>query len=208
MESFRRRPSSHMRENHSLGPDRPFLVKRHRDRSREQMRILSEDEDPPSRGEKQRRKKRHAPSFNTSSNSGPRSGLPPDTFVERPQRPPKQKHGASRSFTDVPTNIARPTPRGRREAPHEGKLSSARAPSAVAVSDDEMVPQSSYSGPITSLEFGRMKRELETLKKVCLFRSSCVVQLMEPVQQAAAHNKTIDKQANVGGLSSPHPPSP
>jgi len=40
-------------------------------------------------------------------------------------------------------------------------------------------PQPSYSGPIASMEFNRMRRELELLKK-----------------QSTAHTKTIEKQAN------------
>lgn len=125
---------------------------------------------PPSRGEKHRRKKKHASSLNTVSNSGPRSGPSTDTFVERSQKPSRQKHGSSRSFTDVPTNITRPMSRGMREVSRELKLSSTKIPS-VAASDDEAGPQPSYSAPIASLEFIRMKRELEILKKVSSFRS-------------------------------------
>jgi hypothetical protein len=164
-----------MRENHAPGPDRPFLVKRHREGSREQAHIASDDDEiPTSRGEKHRRKKKQGPStFNIPSGSGSRPGIPADTSADRAQRPAKQKHGPSRPSTDVPPNVVRPVPRGRREVSHEGKVSLAKAPNAVAAADDEVGSQPSYSGPIATMEFNRMKRELETFKKVCCFFMAC-----------------------------------
>lgn len=162
-----------MRDGHPTEPDRPFLVKRHRDGSRERAHILSDDEDvPTTKGEKHRRKKKHpATSANPPSSSGPRPGISTDTYVERPQKSSRQKQGTSRSFTDLPTTVARPMPRVRKEMSRDGKLSSAaKASSVVAASDDEVGPQPSYSGPIASMEFSRMRRELELLKKVCFFR--------------------------------------
>jgi hypothetical protein len=159
-----------MRDGHPIEPDRAFVVKRHRDGSREQAHILSDDEDiPTTKGEKHRRKKKHpATSVNLPSSSGPRSGLSTDTYVERPQKPSRQKQGTSRSFNDVSTTVAR---RGRKEVSRDGKQSSSKASNAVAISDDEVGPQPSYSGPIAAMEFNRMRRELESLKKVCLLRS-------------------------------------
>jgi hypothetical protein len=168
----RRRPP-HMRDGHPNASDRSFLVKRHRDGSHEQAHIPSDDDDiSTTRGEKHRRKKKQpSSSFNASSSSGPRLGLSTDTYVERPQKSSRQKQGTSRSFTDLPTTVARPMPRVRKEMSRDGKLSSAaKASSVVAASDDEVGPQPSYSGPIASMEFSRMRRELELLKKVCFFR--------------------------------------
>jgi hypothetical protein len=168
----RRRPPSHMRDGQPNAPDRPFLVKRHRDGSREQVHVLSDDDDiPTTRGEKHRRKKRHPSSSFNPPSSGPRLGVSTDTYVERPQKSSKQKQGTSRSFTDVSTAVARTIPRGRKEVSRDGKLSSAKASSVVAASDDEVGPQPSYSGPIATMEFNRMRRELELLKKVCFFWS-------------------------------------
>jgi len=163
----RRKPSSHMRENHSSRPDGPFLVKRHRDGSRERAHILSDDDDIPttSRGEKHRRKKKHGPS-SLPSNPGPRPGTSTDVFVERPQKPSKQKQGASRPNADIPSNVVRPVHRGKREVSREGKLSLSKAQNAIVASDDEASSQPSYNGPIATMEFNRMKRELETCKKV------------------------------------------
>jgi hypothetical protein len=62
-------------------------------------------------------------------------------------------------------------PRGRREVSRESKLSSAKSPNAVAASDDEAGSQPNYSGPIATMEFTRMKRELEAFKKVCFLHS-------------------------------------
>jgi hypothetical protein len=56
--------------------------------------------------------------------------------------------------------------RGRKEVSREGKLSLARAPNAAVASDDEAGSQPSYSGPIATMEFNRIKRELEASKKV------------------------------------------
>jgi hypothetical protein len=169
----RRRPPSHMRDGHPIEPDRPFLVKRHRDGSRERAHILSDDEDiHTTKGEKHRRKKKHpATSVNPPSSSGPRPGISTDTYVERPQKSSRQKQGTSRSFTDVSTTVARPMLRGRKEASRDGKQSSAKASNAVVISDDEVGSQPSYGGPIAAMEFNRMRRELESLKKVCPFRS-------------------------------------
>ncbi|KAI0251384.1 hypothetical protein BJV78DRAFT_1211070 [Lactifluus subvellereus] len=178
----RRRPSSHMRENHSLENDFLFfLSKRNREGSREQAHALSDDDDiPTSRGEKHRRKKKHASSsLNTPSNPAPRPGPSIDTFVERSHRSSKQRHGVSSSLSDVPSNIARSIPRSKREVSREGKHSSAKASSVAAVSDDEAGPPSTYGGPIVAMEFNRMKRDLEALKK-----------------QAVIHTKIIQKQAN------------
>ena len=168
----RRRPPSHMRDGHSVEHDRPFLVKRHRDGSREQAHILSDDDDiPTTKGEKHRRKKKHhATSVNPPSSSGPRPGHSTEAYVERSQKPSRPKQGNSRSFTDVSTTAARPMPRGRKEVSRDGKQPSAKAPSAVAITDDEVGPQPSYSGPIAAMEFNRMRRELESLKKVCPLR--------------------------------------
>jgi hypothetical protein len=169
----RRRPPSHMRDGHPNASDRPFLVKRHRDGSHEQAHIPSDDDDiPTTRGEKNRRKKKHpSTALNPPSSSGPRLGLSADTCVERPQKPSRQKQGTSRPFTDVPT-VARPMPRGRKEVSRDSKLSSAaKTSSVVAASDNEVGPQPSYGGPIASTEFNRMRRELELLRKVCFFRS-------------------------------------
>jgi hypothetical protein len=161
------------RDGNPIEPDRPFLVKRHRDGSREQAHILSEDEDVhTTKGEKHRRKKKHpATSVNPPSSSGPRPGLSTDTYVERPQKSSRQKQGISWSFTDVSTTVTRPMLRGKKEVSRDGKQSSAKTSSAVAISDDEVGPQPSYSGPIATMEFNRMRRELESLKKVCLLRS-------------------------------------
>ena len=160
-----------MRENHALVPDRPFLVKRHREGSREQAHVVSDDDEiPTSRGEKHRRKKKQGSSiFNIPSGSGSRPGISTDTFVDRAQRPAKQKHGPSRLSTDVSSNVARTLPRGKREVSHESKPSSTKAPNAVAASEDEVGSQPGYSGPIATMEYNRMKRELETFKKVCRF---------------------------------------
>lgn len=166
----RRRPSSHMRENHSLESDIP-LVKRNREGSREQAHALSDDDDmPTSRGEKYRRKKKHASStLNIPSNPAPRPGPSTDTFVERSHRSSKQRHGVSSSLSDVPSNMARTISRSKREVSREGRYSSAKASSVAVVSDDEAGPPSTYGGPVTAMEFNRMKRELEALKKVCSF---------------------------------------
>ena len=195
----RRRQSSHMRENHALGPERPFLVKKHREGSREQAHVVSDDDEiQTSRGEKHRRKKKQGPStFNMPSSSGSRPGISADTFLDRAQRPVKQKPGPSRSSADVQSNAVRPLPRGRREVSQEGKHSLAKAPNAVPVSEDEAGPQPSYSGPIATMEFNRMKRELETFKKVCCFSTWRVVWLIELSQQVTAQSKAIEKQANV-----------
>jgi hypothetical protein len=168
----RRRPPSRMRDGHPTEPDRSFLVKRHRDGSREQAHIPSDDEDiPTSKGEKHRKKKKHpATSANPPSSSGPRPGLSTDTYAERPQKSSRQKQSTSRSITDASTTVARPTLRGRKEVSRDGKQSSAKASNAAAISDDEVGPQPSYSGPIAAMEFNRMRRELESLKKVCLLR--------------------------------------
>lgn len=165
-----------MRDGHHIEHDRPSFVKRHRDGSREQAHILSDDEDiPTTKGEKHRRKKKHpATSVNHPSSSGPRPGLSTDTHLERPPKSSRQKQGTSRSFTDISTTVARPLQRGRKEASRDRKQ-----PSAVAISDDEVGPQTSCSGPIASKEFHRMRRELESLKKVCLLPSWCMLQLME-----------------------------
>jgi hypothetical protein len=162
-----------MRENHALGSDRPFLVKRHREGSREQAHIASDDDEiPTSRGEKHRRKKKQAPStFNVPSSSGSRPGISTETIVDRAQRLAKQKHGPLRPSNDVPSSSVRPLPRGRIQVSHDGKVSLAKAPNAVAASEDEVGSQPSYSGAIATLEFNRTKRDLEveTLKKVCYF---------------------------------------
>jgi hypothetical protein len=177
----RRRPPSHMRDGQPNVPERPFLVKRHRDGSREQAHIPSDDEDlPATRGEKHRRKKKHpSSSLNPPSSSGPRLGLSADTYVERPQKSSRQKQGTSRSFTDTSTAVARPISRGRKEVSRDGKLPLAKAPSVVAASDDEVGAQPSYSGPIATMEFNRMRRELESLKKVCPLYSCCMLWLMK-----------------------------
>lgn len=155
----RRRLPSHIRDGHPNVPDSAFLVKRHRDGSREQAHIMSDDDDiPTTRGEKHRRKKKHpSSSFNPPSSSGPRLGLSTDTYVERSQKSSRQKQGTSRSFTDVSTTVARPILRGKKEVSRDGKLSSAKASSVVAASDDEVGPQPSYTGPIASMEFNRMR---------------------------------------------------
>ena len=195
----RRRQSSHMRENHALGPERPFLVKKHREGSREQAHVVSDDDEiQTSRGEKHRRKKKQGPStFNMPSSSGPRPGISADTFLDRAQRPVKQKPGPSRSSADVPPNAVRPLPRGRREVSQEGKHPLAKAPNAVPISEDEAGSQPSYSGPIATMEFNRMKRELEAFKKVCCLSSWHVARLMKLSQQVTAQSKAIEKQANV-----------
>jgi hypothetical protein len=169
----RRRPSTLMRENHPPEHDLPFLVKRHRDGSREQAYVLSDDEEiPMSRGEKHRRKKKHASSsLNAPPNPGPRPGPSTDAFVERSHKSSKQRHGISSSLSDVPSNIARTIPRSKRDVSHEGRHTSGKAPSVAAVSDDEAVPQPTYGGPIATMEFNWIKRELEALKKVCSFHS-------------------------------------
>ena len=188
-----------MRENHNLGPDGPFLVKRHREGSREQAHIVSDDDEiPTSRGEKHRRKKKQGSStLNMPSSSGSRPGISADTFLDRAQRPAKQKHGPSRTSVDVSSNAVRPLLRGRREVPHESKLSLAKAPNGVAAPEDDVGSQPSYSGPIATMESNRMKRELETFKKVCSFSPGRVVRLIELAQQVTAQSKTIEKQANV-----------
>jgi len=168
----RRRPS-HVRENYPAGTDRPFLVKRNRGKSREQTRILSDDDNTPtSRGENRRRKKKTFPSSpNIPSTSSHHPGPSVDTIVERTHKSHKCRHDASRTFPDA-TSLAR-------TASREGRRPSTKASSVVAVSDDEAGPQASYSGPIATMEFNRMKKELETLKK-----------------QATAQKRTIEKQAN------------
>jgi hypothetical protein len=189
-----------MRDGHHIEHDKPFLVKRHRDGSREQAHILSDDEDMHlTKGEKHRRKKKHpATSVNHPSSSGPRPGLSTDTHVERPQKSSRQKQGTSRSFTDVSTSVARPMPRGRKEVSRDGKQPSAKASSTVAVSDDDVGPQTSYSGPIAAMEFNRMRRELESLKKVSFLRTCMVYATAHGTpKQSTAHTKTVEKQANV-----------
>jgi hypothetical protein len=168
----RRRPS-HVRENHTVGPDRPFLVKRNRGKSREQTRLLSDDDNATmARSENRRRKKKtFSSSPNIPSTSGHHPGPSTDAIVERTHKSNKYKHDVSRTFPD-PTSLARTTSR-------EGRRPSTKAPSVAAASDDEAGPQASYSGPIATMEFNRMKRELETLKK-----------------QATAQKRTIEKQAN------------
>lgn len=158
----RRRPS-HVRENYTLGPDGPFLVKRNRGKSREQTRLLSDDDNTPmSRGENRRRKKKtFSPSPNIPSTSGYHPGPSTDATGERTHKSHKFKHDVSRTFPD-PTSLARTTSR-------EGRRPSTKASSIAVASDDEAGPQASYSGPIAAMEFNRMKKELETLKKVCLF---------------------------------------
>jgi hypothetical protein len=164
-----RRPPSRIRENHSFEHDFSFVAKRNRDGPRDHV-LSDDDEIPASRGEKHRRKKKHtSSSLNTPSTSGPRPGPSTDTFVDRSHKSSKQKHGMSSSLSDVPTNIARTVPRGMREVSREGRHSSAKAPSVPVISDDEAGPQSTYGGPIVALEFNRMKRESEALKKVCFF---------------------------------------
>ncbi len=191
----RRRPS-HVRENYTVGPDRPFLVKRNRGKSREQARILSdEDNTPMSRGENRRRKKKtFSSSPNIPSTSGHHPGPPADAVVERTHKSHKYKHDVSRTFPDA-TSLARTTSR-------EGRRPSTKAPSVAAASDDEAGPQASYSGPIATMEFNRMKKELETLKKVCLFLCAShlrpIIELMASIQQATAQKRTIEKQASVG----------
>jgi len=196
----RRRPPSHMRDGHPTEPDKAFLVKRYRDGSRERAHILSDDEDiPTTKGEKYRRKKKHSSSsVNPPSSSGPRQGLSTDTYAERLTKSSRQKQGTSRSFTDIPTTAARPMPRGRKEGSRDGKSSSAKAPSAVAVSDDEVGSQPSYSGPIAAMEFNRMRRELESLKKVCPPSFMIYATAHGTLQQSTAYTKTIEKQASVG----------
>jgi phage terminase small subunit len=61
--------------------------------------------------------------------------------------------------------------RGKKEVSREGKLSFSKTPNAVVASDDEASSQPSYIGPIAAMEFNRMKRELETCKKVRSFYS-------------------------------------
>lgn len=162
-----------MRENHTVGPDRPFLVKRNRGKSREQTRLLSDDDNATmARSENRRRKKKtFSSSPNIPSTSGHHPGPSTDAIVERTHKSNKYKHDVSRTFPD-PTSLARTTSR-------EGRRPSTKAPSVAAASDDEAGPQASYSGPIATMEFNRMKRELETLKK-----------------QATAQKRTIEKQAN------------
>ena len=161
--SISRRRPSHARENYTAGPDRPFLVKRNRGKSREQTRILSDDDNTPmSRGENRRRKKKNLSSSpNIPSTSGHHPGPSVDTIMERTHKPHKYKHDASRTFPDA-TSLAR-------TASREGRRPSTKASSVAAVSDDEVGPQASYSGPIAAMEFNRLKKELETLKKVCMF---------------------------------------
>lgn len=168
----RRRPS-HVRENSTAGPDRPFLVKRNRGKSREQARVLSDDDNTPmSRGENRRRKKKtFSSSLNIPSTSSHHPGLSVDPIVERTHKPHKYKHDVSRTFPDA-TSLAR-------TASREGRRPSTKVPSVAAASDDEAGPQASYSGPIATMEFNRMKKELETLKK-----------------QATVQKRTIEKQAN------------
>src|SRR5260370_39452741 len=106
----RRRPPSHMRDGHPTDPDKAFLVKRHRDGSRERAHILSDDEDiPTTKGEKYRRKKKHSSSsVNPPSSSGPRQGLSTDTYPPRLTKSSRQNQATSRSFTAIPTPPAAP----------------------------------------------------------------------------------------------------
>jgi len=168
----RRRPS-HVRENYTAGPERPFLVRRNRGKSREQARILSDDDNTPmSRGENRRRKKKtFSPSPNIPSTSGHHAGPSADIIAERTHKSHKYKHDVSRTFLDA-TSLPR-------TASREGRRPSTKTSSAAAASDDEVGPQASYSGPIATMEFNRMRKELETLKK-----------------QATAQKRTIKKQAN------------
>ncbi|KAH9172210.1 hypothetical protein EDB89DRAFT_1966623 [Lactarius sanguifluus] len=168
----RRRPS-HVRENSTAGPDRPFLVKRNRGKSREQARVVSDDDNTPmSRGENRRRKKKtFSSSLNIPSTSSHHPGPSVDPIVERTHKSHKYKHDVSRTFPDA-TSLARTVSR-------EGRRPSTKVPSVAAASDDEAGPQASYNGPIATLEFNRMKKELEALKK-----------------QATVQKRTIEKQAN------------
>lgn len=161
--SISRRRPSHVRENYTVGPDRPFLVKRNRGKSREQARVLSDDENAlTSRSENRRRKKKiFSSSPNIPSTSGHHPGPSADANVERTYKSHKYKHDVSRTLPDT-TSLAR-------TASREGRRPSTKASSVAAASDDEAGPHASYSGPIATMEFNRMKKELETLKKVCPF---------------------------------------
>ncbi|KAI9440784.1 hypothetical protein H4582DRAFT_2074572 [Lactarius indigo] len=203
--NHRRRPS-HVRENSTAGPDRPFLVKRNRGKSREQARMLSDDDNTPmSRGENRRRKKKtFSSSPNIPSTSGHHPGPSVDPIVERAHKSHKYKHDVSRTFPDA-TSLARTISR-------EGRRPSTKVPSVAAASDDDAGPQASYSGPIATMEFNRMKKELETLKKVCPF---LYLPLLRPtngthgIYPASNGSKENDRKASKCGLdwSPPSPPS-
>jgi hypothetical protein len=189
----RRRPS-HVRENHTVGPDRPFLVKRNRGKSREQTRLLSDDDNATmARSENRRRKKKtFSSSPNIPSTSGHHPGPSTDAIVERTHKSNKYKHDVSRTFPD-PTSLARTTSR-------EGRRPSTKAPSVAAASDDEAGPQASYSGPIATMEFNRMKRELETLKKVCPFLFQSQLWSTHCTYPASNSSKENDRKASKCGL--------
>ena len=161
--SIPRRRSSHLRDNYAVGPDRPFLVKRNHGKSREQARILSDDDNTPASrgGNRRRRKKTFSSSPNIPSTSGHHPGPPADAIVERTHKSHKYKHDISRTLPDA-ASLARAVSR-------ESRRPSTKTSSVAAASEDEAGPHASYNGPIATMEFNRMKKELETLKKVCLF---------------------------------------
>ncbi len=188
------RRTSHGREDYTIGSDRPFLVKRNRGKSREQARVLSDDDNTPtSKSENRRRKKKPvSSSSNIPSTSGHYLGPATDPIVERTHKSHKYKHDIPRTYPDA-TSLARTSSR-------DGRRTSAKAPSVVAASDDEL-GTAGYCGPIATMEFNRMKKELEMLMKVrpFLFPSHLrpTVKLVILIQQATAHKRTIEKQANV-----------
>lgn len=169
--SITRRRPPYVYENYAVGPDRPFLVKRNRGKSREQARVLSDDDNTPTlRGENRRRKKKtFSPSPNIPSTSGHHPGPSADAIAERTHKSHKYKHDVvSRTLPDA-TSLLRTVSR-------EGRRPSTKASSVAAASDDEAGPHASYSGPIATMEFNRMKKELETHKKVCPFLFPALLQ--------------------------------
>jgi hypothetical protein len=192
----RRRPS-HVRENYAVGPDRPFLIKRNRGKSREQTRLLSDDDNTPmARGDNRRRKKKiFSSSPNIPSTSGHHPGPSTDAshaIVERTHKSHKYKHDVSRTFPD-PTSLAR-------TASREGRRPSTKASSVAAASDDDAGLQANQSGPIATMEFSRMKRELETLKKVCLFLFQSQLWPTHCTYPASNSPKENDRKASKCGL--------
>ena len=191
--SIPRRKPSHVRETYTFGPDGLSLAKRNRGKSREQTRLLSDDDNTPtSRGENRRRKKKpFSPSPNIPS-TGHHPGPSTDATVERTHKSHKFKHDVSRAFPDT-TFLARTTSR-------EGRRPSTKPSSIAAVSDDEAGPQASYSGPIAAMEFNKMKKELETLKKVCLFLFQSQLWPTHCTYTASNNSKENDRKARKCGL--------
>ncbi|KAI0272722.1 hypothetical protein BC834DRAFT_360683 [Gloeopeniophorella convolvens] len=177
----RRGHPSHGRENAPAAAARPFL--KSRGKSREPPRIPSDDDEPPvPRNDSHRRKKKHAAAFpDAVSGFGPRAGPSAEASApERLSKTSKQKYNpVTHTVWDAPSAIPRITQRSKKEMPRDAKRPG-KAPSVIAVSDDEAEIQTGYNGSNASMEMNRLKKELEALKK-----------------QSQTSQKTLEKQAKV-----------